>query len=112
MRIAFTTNGENWDAKIDARFGRTEFITIYDDETKELSSINNSDLAQMAHGVGPKMAQRIIEKNVQVLITGNGPGDNALRILEKSNIEIYVDAHEFDVKEAYTKYQSNELRKA
>lgn len=111
MKIAFTTEKTDWDAKIDARFGRTAFIAIYDEEKDDLTSIDNSELNKMAHGVGPKLAQRMIEENVNVVITGNGPGDNALRIMEKSKIEMYVDAHDLTLKEAYEQFKNNKLRK-
>ena len=34
MKIAFTAKGTDWDAEIDPRFGRTQYIIIYDDEKK------------------------------------------------------------------------------
>jgi predicted Fe-Mo cluster-binding NifX family protein len=41
MRIAFTANGTTWESMIDPRFGRTEFIVVYDEETKELTTFDN-----------------------------------------------------------------------
>ena len=35
MKIAFTSKGTKWDSKMDPRFGRTEFILIYDEEKIE-----------------------------------------------------------------------------
>ena len=32
MKIAFTSKGTNWDSMIDPRFGRTEFLLVYDEE--------------------------------------------------------------------------------
>ena len=37
MKIAFTAKGTDWDSMIDPRFGRTEFILIYDDEKDEFT---------------------------------------------------------------------------
>ena len=31
MKIAFTTKGAEWDSKMDPRFGRTEYLLVYDD---------------------------------------------------------------------------------
>jgi len=42
MRIAFTATGTNWDSIIDPRFGRTEYIVIYDEKDQVLSAVDNS----------------------------------------------------------------------
>ena len=77
MKIAFTATGKNWDAMKDPRFGRTEYIAVYDDVTDELSFIDNSEVKDEAHGAGTATSQNIFELNPDVLITGNGPGENA-----------------------------------
>jgi predicted Fe-Mo cluster-binding NifX family protein len=92
MKIAFTSTGPGWDAKIDPRFGRTEFILIYDEEKDELTSIDNRNIVNIAHGAGPKTAQIIFDQAPQVLITGNGPGGNAAGILARMNLKIFIGA--------------------
>ncbi|GAH54328.1 unnamed protein product, partial [marine sediment metagenome] len=37
MKIAFTTKGTEWDSMMDPRFGRTEFLLIYDEENDEFT---------------------------------------------------------------------------
>lgn len=111
MRIAFTTKGTNWDSKMDPRFGRTEHFLVFDEITKDLVHLNNSDSSNDAHGAGPKTAQRLFELKADVLITGNGPGGNAGTVLEKAGMEIYIGAGEMTVKEAYDAYQNKELKK-
>ena len=74
MKIVFTTKGTEWDSKMDPRFGRTEFFVVYDEETKELSSVNNSDVENEAHGAGPKAAQRLFELKAEVLISQTSVG--------------------------------------
>jgi len=32
MKIAFTTKGTHWQSMIDPRFGRTDYIGLYDEE--------------------------------------------------------------------------------
>ncbi|MCD8480257.1 MAG: hypothetical protein LRZ88_08550 [Candidatus Cloacimonetes bacterium] len=32
MKIVFTASGEGWDARIDPRFGRTDYILVYDEK--------------------------------------------------------------------------------
>ncbi len=111
MRIAFTTKGTQWDSNMDPKFGRTEYIVVYDEEKDELIVIDNKDATEDAHGAGPKTASKIGDLNVDVLITGNGPGGNAERALRAINIEIYVGAGNMTVRQAYDAYKKGELRK-
>lgn len=109
MKIAFTSTGESWDSEIDARFGRTEFILLYDEENQQLKAHDNRDIINVAHGAGPKTSQKIYELAPDVLITGNGPGDNALNILKNMQLKIYVGAGGLTIREAYEKYKNNQL---
>ena len=109
MKIAFTTKGTEWDSQMDPRFGRTEYILVYDEETDQLNSFDNSDIANEAHGAGPKTAQKLFEFNPDVLITGNGPGGNAASILDKTGVKISLGAGDMTVKEAYTAFKDGKL---
>ena len=110
MKIAFTSKGTNWESPMDSRFGRTEYFLVYDDEKDELSSVDNRDVANEAHGAGPRTAQRLFEINPNILITGNGPGGNAAEALKESGIEIFVGAGDMTVKQAYDAYKTNSLK--
>ncbi len=110
MKIAFTTTGTDWGSKIDTRFGRTEYILIYDAEKDDLSSIDNREIINVAHGAGPKTAQKIFDSGAQVLITGNGPGGNAAAILGQMDLKVYVGAGGMSVREAYNAYQNKQLK--
>ncbi|MCD6113615.1 MAG: NifB/NifX family molybdenum-iron cluster-binding protein [Bacteroidales bacterium] len=110
MKIAFTTKGEKWESMIDPRFGRTEFILIYEEEKDAFISFDNRDIEQEAHGAGPKTSQVIYDLKPDVLITGNGPGGNAASILERMNIKIFTGAGNMTVKEAYEAYKKGTLK--
>lgn len=110
MKIMFTTTGKTWDSEIDPRFGRTEYFVIYDEQKDELKSIDNTDSAENAHGAGPKTASKIADQEVDVLITGNGPGGNAETALRALNIQIFVGASKMTVREAYQAYKNKELK--
>lgn len=110
MKIAFTTKGTEWDSEMDPRFGRTEYILVYDDEKDELSSYDNREIENEAHGAGPKTSQKLFELGPQVLITGNGPGGNAATVLEKAGVKSFIGAGEMKVKEAYEAYLNNKLK--
>jgi predicted Fe-Mo cluster-binding NifX family protein len=109
MKIGFTAKGTHWDAEMDPRFGRAEYLLIYDEEKDELMSSDNSAMKEKAHGVGPGTASILFKLGAQVLITGNGPGENAAGILKKAGIEIYTGADGMKIEEAYTRYKNNEL---
>lgn len=109
MKIAFTTKGTKWDSMMDPRFGRTEFLLVFDEEKDELIHFDNRTIENEAHGAGPKTAQKLFELQADVLITGNGPGGNAGKVLEKADVKIYVGAGQFSVKEAFDAYKNNEL---
>jgi len=109
MKIAFTSTGNSWDSKIDPRFGRAEFIFIYDDETKNNDIVDNSGVSEHAHGAGPMTAQIVTEKKVDIIITGNGPGGNAARVIESSGIKVFTGAGDMTVKEAYDAYKKGNL---
>ncbi len=110
MRIAFTSTGKDWDSIIDSRFGRTEYIVVFDDETKQLEVIDNSAVKNEAHGAGTATSQKMYEIKPNVLITGNGPGETAANALKHLDMKIYVDAHNLTLKQAYDKYLKGELK--
>ena len=110
MKIAFTAKGTEWDSMMDPRFGRTEFILVYSDETNELSHYDNRAIEMTAHGAGPQTAKKLFEFNPEVLITGNGPGGNAAAVLASSGIKIYMGAGEMTVKEALAAFNDKKLR--
>jgi len=110
MKIAFTTKGTEWNSQMDSRFGRTEFILIYDEENDKFNNFDNRAIADAAHGAGPKTAQKLFDLEPDVLITGNGPGGNAAEVLKRVDIKIYIGAGENTVKEAYDRYKKGELK--
>lgn len=109
MRIAFTSKGTDWDSKMDPRFGRTEFLLVFDEEKNELIHFNNRAIEDVAHGAGPQTSQKLFDLKADVLITGNGPGGNAATVLEKAGIKVFAGAGEMTVREALTAYENNSL---
>ncbi len=85
MRIAFTSKGTASDSMMDPRFGRTEFILIYDEEKDEYTHFDNRVVEGVAHGAGPQTAQKLFEMHPDVLVTGNGPGGNAATALQQAD---------------------------
>ena len=110
MKIAFTTKGVYWDSVMDSRFGRTEYILVYDEDKKELTNFDNRAISNEAHGAGPRTAQKLFELNPNILITGNGPGGNAASVINQADIKVFIGAAEMTVTEADEKYKNNELK--
>ena len=109
MKIAFTAKGSSWDSKMDPRFGRMDFLIVFDEESKSLISKDNREGAEEAHGVGTQTAKDLIESGANVLITGNGPGANAAKVLEHAKIEIFVGAGSMNIDEALKAYYDGKL---
>ena len=110
MKIAFTAKGENWDSILDPRFGRTHFILLYDEETEKLTSYDNREIEGVEHGAGPQTASLLFDINPDVLITGNGPGGNAAKVLEKAEVKIFLAPLDMTLKAAYELFKSNSLK--
>ena len=110
MKILFTAKGTEWDSQMDPRFGRTEFFFIFDEETENIEIYDNRAIANEAHGAGPKTAQKMSEYNIDVLITGNGPGGNAATVVKQIGTKVFVGAGGMSVKEAYDAYKNGELK--
>jgi predicted Fe-Mo cluster-binding NifX family protein len=109
MTIAFTSLGSTWNSLIDPRFGRTAHIVVYNEEKKELRDIDNTGVQNESHGAGTATAQKISELHPNVLITGNGPGDNASKALKHIEMRIFVNAQGLSLEQAYEKYRHGEL---
>lgn len=110
MKIAFTAKGSKWDSRIDPRFGRTEYLLVYDTDNEELISYDNRHIERETHGAGPKTAKLIYDTGADVLITGNGPGENAAIALEKAGVKIYTGAEKMKIKEAFEAYNNKQLK--
>ena len=110
MKIAFTTKGNTWDSLMDPRFGRAAWLLVYDEEKDELTSVDNRSISDEAHGAGPKTAQKLVELKPAILVTGNGPGDNAARVLQNMGVKVFVGAQGMTVTEAYEACKANNLK--
>jgi predicted Fe-Mo cluster-binding NifX family protein len=111
VKIAFTTKGISWESMMDPRFGRTEYILVYDEENDSLSHFDNREINNEAHGAGPKTAKNLFDLGADVLLTGNGPGGNAAAVLEKAGTKIYIGAGEMNVHQALEAYRDGQLKK-
>jgi len=110
MKIAFTSMGPNWNSPMDYRFGRAEFLLIYDEEMNRLISLDNSRSGTSPLGAGPKATHLLLEQAPDFLITGHGPGKTAALALEKAGIGIYTEAGEMTVETALNNFKKGALK--
>jgi len=109
MKIALTSKGKSLSDAIDPRFGRTDFLLICEDG-KVLEAIDNTACKDQAHGVGPVTAAKLEGTGAQVVITGNGPGGNAKRVLDELGVKMFVGAAGMSGEEAIAAYKNDELK--
>jgi len=110
MKIVFTAKGDSWDSQMDPRFGRMELLVTYDEDTQTLQTATNSETESMEHGAGLQTAQKVLELKPDVIITGNGAGQKALAILQRSNVKMYVGAGDMTIQEAYEAFKADKLK--
>ena len=87
MKIAVTSQGKGLYSEIDPHFGRCSYFIIYDMESEDFEFFDNSAIAASG-GAGVQAAQTIVNKKVDVLITGN-IGPNAFKVLNAAFIKVY-----------------------
>lgn len=87
MKVAISATGKTLDSILDQHFGRTAFFLIVDSDTMKFEVIDNAAAAS-AGGAGITAAQSVVDKEVEVVITGN-LGPNAMNVLNAAEIAIY-----------------------
>ena len=107
MKICVSSTSDNLDANIDSRFGRCPYFVIVDSDTMEFEAIVNDSL-NAAHGAGIQAAQTVVNKGVNVVITGN-VGPNAFNVLSTTGIKVVTGASG-TVRDAVTEYKGGKLQ--
>ena len=107
MKIGVSAIAQSLDAHVDPRFGRCQFFIIVDSETMKFEAVSNSASAAM-HGAGIQAAQIMVNKGVQVVLTGN-VGPNAFQTLSAAGIKV-VTGISSTVKNVVEKYKTGEFK--
>lgn len=103
MKIAFPTAGSSLDSTIEDVFGRAKGFLIYDTETNEIKTIDNTSNLSAAHGVGMKSAEIISRADINVIVCKNC-GPKAKDVLESAGVKIIV-TDESSISEAIKKHE-------
>ena len=88
MKVAITSTGNNLESKLDQRFGRCGFFTIYDTETKGMEFIPNPN-KDAQEGAGPASVQLVASRNVKKIISGEF-GIKIKSLLDSLKIQMIV----------------------
>jgi predicted Fe-Mo cluster-binding NifX family protein len=88
MKVAITSTGNSMESKLDQRFGRCGFFTIYDTETKGMEYIPNPN-KDVKEGAGPASVQLVASRNVQKIISGEF-GIKIKSLLDSLKIQMIV----------------------
>ena len=86
MKIALSATAPGLDVEVDPRFGRCQYFIVVDPQSMEFEALDNSN-AMAAGGAGISTAQMIVNKGVEVVLTGNC-GPNAYQTLSAAGIKV------------------------
>ena len=109
MKICVTSQGDQLDSQVEARFGRSPYFLIVDTETREFEAILNPNVTATG-GVGIQSGQLMAQKGVKVVLTGK-VGPNASETLEAAGISVILNVSG-SVAGAVEQYKKGELKTA
>ena len=110
MKLAITSTGKELTSDMDPRFGRAAYFVIVDPDTMKYQVVANQQSLNLAKGAGIQAGKTIVERNVDVLITGNC-GPKAFQVLSQAGIKIMLGA-QGRVVDAVEQYKNGELTPA
>ncbi|MDM8158562.1 NifB/NifX family molybdenum-iron cluster-binding protein [Labilibaculum sp. K2S] len=88
MKTIITSTGNQLNSIFDLRFGRAGWFCLYDDQSGEISFIENENINSQS-GAGTKTVEKVVELGVQKVISGDF-GPKAKELLEKFNIQMVL----------------------
>ena len=106
MKICVTAAAGDLNAQVDPRFGRCQYFVIVDSDTMAFEAMAN-DAMNAPGGAGVQAAQAMVNKGVNVVISGN-MGPNAFKVLSTAGVKVATGAYG-TVKEAVEMYKSGKL---
>ena len=86
MKIAISCEGANPRDSLSPVFARCECFQIYDSISGEVETHANT-MRDQEHGVGPKVAQWLVDMGVEVLVTAK-VGPQAQKVLDAAGMKV------------------------
>ncbi|MCQ1536163.1 dinitrogenase iron-molybdenum cofactor biosynthesis protein [Methanosarcina sp. KYL-1] len=108
MKICVTATSWNLDSTMDPHFGRAPYFIIIDPETMEFEVLENPGVSVLGKGI--QVAQAMVSKGIDVLLTGK-IGPDAFRILSEEGVSIVTGASG-SIQAAVEQFKKGELRPA
>jgi len=108
MKVAVTSQGENLESEVDARFGRAKYLLVVDSETNEFQVHDNAVNLNAAQGAGIQTGMNIANLEVDAVITGN-VGPNAFKTLDAAKVKIFL-AKQCTIQEAIDSLKAGQLK--
>jgi len=109
VKIAITTTGNDLNAPLSERFGRTPRFIVYDTDSGSFEVFDNSVNLNAPQGAGLQTAQNIARHGVSCVITGHC-GPKAFTVLQKAGIKVFLAQGSLTVKEAITAFNEGKLQ--
>lgn len=109
MKIAICAKNEGLQSEVDNRFGRAENYVIFDTETEDAVTIENSAKNE-ASGAGGS-ATRLLDKNKVEVVLAPELGPKAVDAIKAFGIEAYRYENVKTVDDAIKKYKDGSLEK-
>lgn len=107
MKIAVTATGTDIESNVDPRFGRAQYILVFDQDGTFLEAVDNSVNFNAMRGAGISAGKILADRKVDVLITGYC-GPNAFKTLSAAGVRVAVE-QSGKVREALERLKKNEL---
>lgn len=108
MVVCVTSTGDSKNSELDSRFGRCSHFVLFKNGAEDIEIIEN-EAVRSGGGAGISSGQLMVEKNVQVVITGN-VGPNAMSVLSAAGLEIFKGV-QGSVNENYGLFKAGKLVK-
>jgi len=106
--IAICASGNKPEDRVDGRFGRCSFFMVWNPDTSEFTSLDNSGI-DAAHGAGTGAAQVLLKNQVGVVLTSR-IGPKAFQVLKAAGIKIFQGQETVRVEELLQKYLDGQLQ--
>jgi predicted Fe-Mo cluster-binding NifX family protein len=110
MKICITAKGTTLDSLTEDRFGRAPYFIVVESDNGSFEAIENP-YADVMGGVGPKVAQLLIARDIKALVSGQ-VGGNAQEVLTAAGIAMYTYRSGGTVKEALDQFTKNTLARS
>lgn len=109
MKIVICVETNSSDSLVNTRFGRAEYLAVYDDKADQWDFIPNEQVLQAPQGAGIQTAQHVLDAQANVVLAIN-VGPKAMRILQGNGVDVYK-AKVTTAKQALDDYKNDKLEK-